>query len=54
MEFPLNTNAQIQSTACYQTKNSTTDTSLKVLRKKKVILKVQKSQKNICKTDSNV
>ena len=25
MEFPLNTNAQIQSTANYRTKNSTTD-----------------------------
>ena len=29
VEFPLNTNAQIQSTAYYQTKTSTTGTFLK-------------------------
>ena len=36
VEFPLNTNAQIQSTAYYQTKNSTADNFLKVVRKKRL------------------
>ena len=36
VEFPLNTNAQIQSIAYYRMKNSTTDKFRKVLRKKKM------------------
>ena len=50
VEFPLNTNAQIQSTAYQQTKTSTTDTFQKVLGK--VVLKIQKFQNNLCKTVS--
>ena len=50
MLLPLNVNAQIQSTAYYRTKNSTSDNFLKVFRKKRLYYKFKNSKKNLCKT----
>ena len=46
LEFPINTNSQIQSTAYYQTNNNTTDAFLKVLRKKKLFKKFKIPKKS--------